>query len=277
MSPSLRSRLAQMSWYHWAGSFSALASMNIVGLGMMGEGYRWFFADDEARMKRFHAKYGYPTERQRLDVFEWMAPKWDTTVSKVEEGGADVYRRDLLARARGDVLEVAMGTGRCFEALEQSGDVKSYVGVDVVQAMLEQAQPKITKLPYEAKTLCADASKLPLPDCSFDTVVATLCLCSLENPEAALNEMSRVCRQDGQVLLVEPGLAERWPVRYAQAYMGLVPNPKHAWEFGWYDDREPLKLVEKSNLKVTSSKTQAMGNWYLIAATPRNGKAIKDQ
>merc|ERR1719223_465189 len=158
-------------------------------------------------MKRFHAKYGYPTERQRLDVFEWMAPKWDQTVGKVEEGGADVYRKELLARARGDVLEVAVGSGRCFEALAQSGEVKSYVGVDVLQAMLEQAQPKLKDLPYEARVLHADASKLPLPDRSFDTVVATLCLCSLEDPGAALDEMARVCRPGGQVLIVEPALA----------------------------------------------------------------------
>lgn len=267
---SMRENLKQLSWYHWVGGFSALAGMNIVGMGVMGESYRWFFADDEDRMKRFKAKYGYPTERQRLDVFEWMAPKWDKTVGKVEEGGCDVYRKELLVQARGDVLEVAMGTGRCFEALAQSGEVKSYVGVDILQSMLDEAQPKLGDLPYEAKTIRADVSKLPLPDRSFDTVVATLCLCSLENPAAALEEMARVCRKDGQVLIVEPGLAERWVIRYAQEYMGLVPCPKHAWEFGWYDDREPLKLVEQSNLKVTSAKTQAMGNWYLIAATPRS-------
>jgi len=247
----------------------------------MGQGYRWYYTDYEKDVRRFRERYGLPTERQRLELFRWMAPMWDDTIAKLEKSGADVYRQELLGSgdARGDVLEVAVGTGRCFEFLQkghqtasaanEADGIRSFVGVDCVEEMLEVARGKIAELPFPARVECADAQRLPFADGSFDTVVGSLCLCSVERPGEALNEMARVCRPGGQVLLLEPGLADWRIVRFSQNFMGLVPNPKHAWEVGWYDDLDPLALLEACPaLRVTNWRTRAMGNWYLIRATP---------
>ena len=47
------------------------------------------------------------------------------------------------------------------------------------------------------------AESMPFPDASFDTVVCTLTLCSVGNPEAAVKERRRVVRPGGRVVFLE--------------------------------------------------------------------------
>jgi ubiquinone/menaquinone biosynthesis C-methylase UbiE len=49
----------------------------------------------------------------------------------------------------------------------------------------------------------APAEDLPFPEACFDTVVATLVLCSVANPSKALAEIRRVLRPDGRLLFLE--------------------------------------------------------------------------
>jgi len=239
----------------------------IIGLGIT---YRWWFRDDEESVRRFKQRYGTPTEQQRLDVFTWLAPKWDSTVGVYEKSSAERHRRELLAKASGDILELGVGTAPTLEIYKTApeGVIRSFVGIDKVEGMVDLARAKLENLPFKAEVLHGDAEHVPFPDESFDTVVGALCICSVEHPEAVLKEMARVCRKTGQVLLLEPGLANTWPIRFGQGYLGLCPNPKHAWEFGWHDDLQPVELVHASPLIVRDVKVRAMGNWYLIVATP---------
>lgn len=253
-------------WYHWAGGLTTVGAVNGGILWGMTESYHWFFADAEDKQSRFMEKYGQPTQRQKQELFTWLAPNYDEGVKLVETGGADNYRRELLKHAAGDILEVGVGTGRCFEALDQA-EVRTFVGVDLNDAMLRIAKGKLSERSFDARVVRADAHRLPFPDKSFDTVIGSLCLCSVERPAEVLDEMVRVCRPKGMVLLVEPGIARRWLVRIGQRYLGLVPNPKHAWEFGWRDDNDVQGLIGACNdLEVDSIETRAMGNWYLVSS-----------
>lgn len=258
----------KFSWYHWAGGAALAGGFNAALLGGMVQGYRWVYSDYEEEVKAFERRFGRPTEKQRLEVYAWLADKYDSTIGMNEKGTANRHRLHLLQGVSGSVLEVAVGTGRCFEALQANDNIERFVGIDCVEAMLNQARKKLSNLAFPVELLKADAHKLPFPDNSFDIVVGTLCLCALERPVVALNEMARVCRPGGSVLLLEPGIASSWPVRAFQRYLNLVPNPKHAWEFGWYDDIDPVALVRASSLSLERVKTRAMGNWYLLRASP---------
>jgi len=261
----IRRVLQDFRWYHYVGGVIGVAGVNVGILGGFVRGYQWYYSDFATKQARFASTYGRPTEEERLDIFRWFAP---LSGKEDEKAGASQARNIILQRARGDVLEVAVGSGRSFDQLKGIDTVRSYVGVDCLEEMLEVARTRTEGLPFAATLVRADACHLPFPDQSFDTVIGTLCLCSLEDPVAGLDEMARVCRKDGHVLLVEPGLSRYSWIREAQSLLYLVPDPKHAWTVGWREDLEPLELVRASRLKIESWNTRRFGNWYYIDATP---------
>eukprot|EP00834_Sanchytrium_tribonematis_P002017 NODE_55_length_29507_cov_0.809712.p20 type:complete len:170 gc:universal NODE_55_length_29507_cov_0.809712:22291-21782(-) len=92
--------------------------------------------------------------------------------------------------------------------------MESLTLTDGSMKMLEQSFPKLEKLKSSWKywlnsvpisTLKADSEDLPFENDSFDTVVSTLTLCSFDNPEKALLEMSRVVKKNGKILFLEHG------------------------------------------------------------------------
>jgi len=259
-------------WQHVASGVTSVCVFNAAALLGLGKTYRWIYEDEEKAARAFMDKYGQPSEAQRLELFAYVARNVDKTSDVPDATPAPRLRKDHFAHARGDVLEVAVGTGEGVEALLPEA-VSSYVGVDCVEAMVEAARGRLGALPaaLAPSVELGDAHRLPFPDRSFDTVVASQCLCSVEHPEVALREMARVCRPDGEILLVEPGVARSWPVRAGQRYLGLRPKLKHAWEAGWFDDRDVPALMEACDaLEVTDMRTRALGNWYLVRARPRS-------
>ncbi|MBI3583112.1 MAG: class I SAM-dependent methyltransferase [Nitrospinae bacterium] len=105
-----------------------------------------------------------------------------------------------------------------------------------------------------------DAESLAFPDRSFDTVVSSLTLCTFSDPLAALNEMARVCRKDGRILLLEHGRSShewlgRWQDRKAKG---------HAEILGCHWNREPLNLIQQVGLKVYSIRRIFFGIFHLI-------------
>ncbi|MGH7796252.1 MAG: class I SAM-dependent methyltransferase [Candidatus Binatia bacterium] len=112
----------------------------------------------------------------------------------------------LLRRASGTVLEVAVGTGKNLAHYRRDCPI---IALDLSGEMLKVARNRAAKLSMHVSFLVADAEALPFPDESFDSVVSSLSTCTFPNPVAALEEIARVCRADGRVLLLERGRSER--------------------------------------------------------------------
>ena len=75
--------------------------------------------------------------------------------------------------------------------------------VDVSERMLELAAQRAHRLRREVELLVADAQALPFDDGAFDTVVATLALCSIPDDAAGVREMARVLRPGGRLVLLD--------------------------------------------------------------------------
>lgn len=135
--------------------------------------------------------------------------------------GINRWRKQLLAKAKGTVLELAAGTtqlsteflshlrryctvgsGRNWEYYPPN--VQHVIAVDASPKMLEKAEAKKLK-PQQLTFHLMDAHNLTIPSNSVDTVVETFALCSYANPNKVLEEMKRVCKEDGQILLLEHG------------------------------------------------------------------------
>jgi len=105
--------------------------------------------------------------------------------------------REWLARgARGLTLDVGCGTGRNLPLFPAAAQV---VGIDLPADSLRRARKREPR----ARLVRASAEALPFREGTFDTVVGGLVLCSVERPEAALVEMRRVLRADGELRLLE--------------------------------------------------------------------------
>jgi ubiquinone/menaquinone biosynthesis C-methylase UbiE len=130
----------------------------------------------------------------------------------------DDLRPDTVKHARGDVLEVGFGTGRNLPYY--STEVRSVCGLDpMVTQGVSPVERRIEEsaFPVQRTTMRAD-DQLPFDEGRFDCVVTTWTLCSIPNPEAALEEMRRVLKPGGLYLFLEHGRARnertaRWQDR----------------------------------------------------------------
>ena len=130
------------------------------------------------------------------------ARRYDQGMWLLEHARLRDLRRALLAEARGAVLEIGAGTGA---NLPLYGDGVVVTAVELRPERLAAAARKAHAAGCAADitVVAADAHWLPFPDAAFDTLVATLVFCSVEQPAAVLAELRRVLRPGGRLLLLE--------------------------------------------------------------------------
>lgn len=115
-------------------------------------------------------------------------------------------RADWVPHARGDVLEVGIGSG--LNLPFYSSEVQRLYGVEPSAELQRIAQIRAANAGAKVEFLSQSAEEpLPLSDRSIDTVVITWTLCSIANPSSALRQMKRVLKPSGVLIFVEHGLA----------------------------------------------------------------------
>src|SRR5215472_15349915 len=132
---------------------------------------------------------------------KFFALIYDWQMAKSERAGLGSYRRDLLADASGRLLEIGGGTGANLRWY--GGTVKSLTITEPEVSMLKRLQRKMREQSRDAKALRAAAEDLPFTDNSFDTVVSTLVLCSVDDQPRAVRELRRVLRPGGTLVFLE--------------------------------------------------------------------------
>lgn len=133
-------------------------------------------------------------------IYDRIAALYDLLNSPMERLGGDRRRRRLLARARGDVLEVGIGTGRNLPHYPQGVEL---TGIDLSEPMLERARERAHDLDRDVRLMRADVERLPFEDDRFDTVTAACVFCSVADALRGLREVRRVVKPTGRVLLLE--------------------------------------------------------------------------
>jgi phosphatidylethanolamine/phosphatidyl-N-methylethanolamine N-methyltransferase len=135
---------------------------------------------------------------RRIDA----APAYYCLEGPMERMGGWKRRARMIGGATGDVLEVGVGTGRNL-ALYPAGT--RLTAIDESERMLVRARAHAARISCSVEFRLAGVESLPFESASFDTVVGTCALCSVDDPLRGLMEVRRVLKPGGQVRLLEPG------------------------------------------------------------------------
>jgi SAM-dependent methyltransferase len=129
---------------------------------------------------------------------------YDRITARAERSGLAEMRRELLAQASGRTLELGAGTGHNLAHYTDrvSELVLSEPDPHMARRLREQLQSN-PPAPSRVEVIEGPAEDLPFDDGSFDTVVSTLVLCTVEDPRRALAEARRLLVEGGALLFIE--------------------------------------------------------------------------
>jgi len=130
------------------------------------------------------------------------------------------YRKRAVASARGQVLEIGVGSG--LNLAHYGPAVERVCAIDPAPEGLRLASARSGQAVVPVSLVQASGERLPFAGGTFDIVVMTWTLCSITDPVAALIEMRRVLKRHGSLLFVEHGLSSDY--RVARWQHGLTPG-----------------------------------------------------
>lgn len=178
---------------------------------------------------------------------------YDTAFVLAEKRGLHKIRFELLRQARGKVVELGAGTG--LNVAHYPKDVEELLLTEPDPHMASKLRKRIAGTPVKVSIAQVSADSLPIADSTADTVVCTLVLCTVPDPEKTLQETSRVLRPGGKFLFVEhvrsenPRLA-RWQDRLNRSW-------------GWYAcgchcNRHTVLTIRNSGLQIAELREDQM-------------------
>jgi ubiquinone/menaquinone biosynthesis C-methylase UbiE len=187
--------------------------------------------------------------RSRYDAY---AARYDSETIWYERAMLGNGRAWASAQARGDVLEVALGTG--LNLAHYPGGIR-LTGLELSSEMLRRAVERAGALRLEVGLVQGDAQRLPFSDATFDTVVCTLALSSIPDDRAAVGEMYRVLRPGGCLILLGHVASPYRLVRAAQRAVERLARERS----GDRQTRSVLPLVRQQGFVVGRRRTFRFG------------------
>lgn len=162
------------------------------------------------------------------------------------------HRPWACGKAAGQTLEVAIGTG--LNLTQYPEDVE-LTGLDLSPEMLDIARERAVQLGRAIDLQEGDAHNLPFDDESFDTVVCTYSLCNIPDPQQAVDEMKRVLKPGGKLILVDHIRSASRPLYWLQKAMEFVT----ARFEGEHMTRRPADQVETARFRIVQRDRMGVG------------------
>ena len=127
-------------------------------------------------------------------------------------GVVENQRRKVVPQARGDVLEIGIGSGLNLPHYSRT-QVRKVWGLEPSAELRAKAAKIAATTEIPVGFLEASSEAIPLDDNMVDTVLVTYTLCTIPDVAHALQQMRRVLRPDGQLIFCEHGQAPDPSVR----------------------------------------------------------------
>lgn len=167
-------------------------------------------------------------------------------------------RKDTLSEVTGEILEIGFGTGMNLPYYPEN--VRRITVVDMNIHMHHKAEKRLKSSPIKVDYYPVTAESLPFSDHTFDTVVSTFTLCSINDIHRALSEIVRVLKLNGRFCFAEHGLSPDYQVQKWQHRLNPI---NRVLSCGCNLNRNIKELVESCDLKILK-----LDQFYLIK-TPK--------
>ncbi|RME17497.1 MAG: bifunctional demethylmenaquinone methyltransferase/2-methoxy-6-polyprenyl-1,4-benzoquinol methylase UbiE [Bdellovibrio sp.] len=186
-----------------------------------------------------------PSPEKIKNLFSSIHQTYDLTNDVMTFGLVRRWRKMLVnwsqAAPGSHILDCATGTGDlAFEFKKKVGPTGKVTGIDFCPEMLEPAYKKAQKLQMDVQFLTADMTNLPFEDNTFDVTSVAYGIRNVEDPIKALQEMSRVTKPKGFVMILETGepqglLLKKGVQLYFKKVVpligGVISGKKDAYEY----------------------------------------------
>lgn len=187
-------------------------------------------------------------------IYDKFAANYDGALAPFERRFLSEWRRETvsLLPENAKILEIGAGTGANFQFYPVCAQA---VAGEISFEMLSLAREKTGVI----ETIQNNAEALPFAANYFDAAFATLVFCSISNPEKAFQELKRVAKPHGKVILLEH-VRPRNLTGYFFDFLNIFTTALIEDCF----NRETAKLAEAAGLKVLEVKEKAFGVVQLI-------------
>lgn len=156
-------------------------------------------------------------------------------------------QRTLFKNLNGKVLYIGVGTGQEIINFPPGLDITA---VDISYEMLKRSRQRVQKYNGNIHRCQMDAQTTAFADNTFDTVLTVCVLCSVKQPVICLEELKRVLKPDGELVMFEHVLSKN-PI-----YAFILKNMSYITEFleGTYLDRDTVGNAERAGFNIHSHK-----------------------
>jgi ubiquinone/menaquinone biosynthesis C-methylase UbiE len=183
----------------------------------------------------------------------WFAPFYDGFMRRSEEACVGAWRKELLENVSGEVLDVGAGTGANLPFF--SASVEHVVATEPDRSMAKRLRARAKGAPVPVEVIEAAAEQLPFADESFDAVVSTLVLCTVDDLECSLSEIRRVLRPRGKLVFLEHVAADdparfRWQRRFEPLWRAVAG--------GCHVTRRTHEAIERAGFTIESLERESV-------------------
>ena len=160
-------------------------------------------------------------------------------------------RKKVVPLATGDVVEIGVGPGLNLQYYNFE-KVNKIIGIDPSDELNKIAKKNADKVNLDIEFNLSSAESIDLPTSSVDSVVCTFSLCSIPDPNKALNEIYRILKPGGKYFFCEHGISPDFTTRVFQNVTNIF-YPKLSG--GCHANRDIPKLITDAGLNIVEKDT----------------------
>jgi len=177
-------------------------------------------------------------------VYSLYSPVYDLIFGKIMEQGRKKAISLLNVGEEHKILEIGVGTGLTLGLYPSNCSI---VGIDISEKMLAKARKRASKVRNNNHITfrVMDALNMEFEDDTFDAVVASYVVTTVNDPLRVCHEMKRVCKDGGQIIVVNHS-------RSGNGFLGKLEDiiSPLCWKVGFATDLNVLEPLESSGINV---------------------------